>query len=153
MSEGNWCTIESDPAVFTELIASFGVKDVQVEELYALDDELLKRLSPIYGLIFLFKYNGEKPKGNAQVVKAQDCPGLFFANQVIHNACATQAIISVLLNRKEIALGPTLGDFKAFTSALPPQMRGLALSNSVEIRKAHNSFSRPEPFQVEKSKS
>ena len=43
-----------------------------------------------------------------------DMPGLFFAKQTIHNACATQAILSILMNASDIDLGQPLTEFREF---------------------------------------
>ncbi|KAI9849155.1 MAG: hypothetical protein M1837_005385 [Sclerophora amabilis] len=147
---GGWNTIESDAGVFTYLVENLGVKDVQFEELIALDAAFLRGLSPLYGVIFLFKYpTGEKPtdvpKDGSFDREATET--MFFAAQTIQNACGTQALLSVLLNKQdEVEIGEELSSFREFTGAFPADLRGEALSNSELIRDVHNSFARSSPF-------
>lgn len=149
-SAGNWCLIESDPGVFSEMLKNFGVENVQVEEIYSLDAEQFRDLKPVYGLIFLFKWvKDENPQGS--LVKDSRIQEMFFAKQVITNACATQAILSLLLNLDcpEVKLGNVLSNFRDFTKEFDPATKGLALSNSDEIRTVHNSFARQTVFEFD----
>jgi len=130
--------------VFTELISELGVEGVQVEECYDLDN--LNNFSTNYGIIFLFKYKNQEEK---RTELKEGVPGVFFAKQMITNACATQAIVSILMNRPELNLGPVLTNYRSFTMEMTPEIRGVAISNSQEIQKVHNSFARPEPFVME----
>jgi ubiquitin carboxyl-terminal hydrolase L5 len=142
MSE--WCTIESDPGVFSELIKNIGVKGVQVDEIIDMDT-LEVGNEPVYGLIFLFKYM-KKSDYKPNVLTTWD-KDLFFAKQEVQNACATQAILGILLNNTDkLDIGPTLTELKSFTDGMDPATRGLAISNSEKIRTEHNKFSHPEPF-------
>ncbi|XP_017055921.1 ubiquitin carboxyl-terminal hydrolase isozyme L5 [Drosophila ficusphila] len=144
----SWCLIESDPGVFTELIRGFGCTGAQVEEIWTLDADAFHHLEPIHGLIFLFKWvQDDKPAG--RVVK--DRSDVFFARQVITNACATQTLLSLLLNlhHTDIDLGSTLNGFKSFCQNLDPETRGFCLSYQDKIRKVHNSFARPVLFELD----
>jgi ubiquitin carboxyl-terminal hydrolase L5 len=96
--------------------------------------------------------DGDEP---AAVVQDSRNERIFFAKQVIQNACATQAIISILLNvdHKDLELGDTLSDFKEFTASFDAYNKGLALSNAEKIRTVHNSFSRQTLFELDNSKS
>lgn len=129
--------------------------------------------SPVYGVIFLFKYlrptadtgsnnNTKSPQdGEYDTSTAEGSDSPFFAAQTIQNACGTQAILSVILNHdthtrpsaspstassRTIDIGPELRAFKDFTAGFPPDLRGEALSNSETIRTAHNAFARSSPF-------
>ena len=185
-SNENWCLIESDPAVFTELIELFGCGDLmEVMELYSIEDDTMiqqsLRLIPdnltldnitsidreihnllqlnCYGLIFLFEYDSGIQRQHGEMMRAENTndmetngdgsetsKNIFFAEQITNNACATQAILSIIMNMipnnilKPADLGPMLSDFYTFTQELPPYYKGMAITSSVPIRNAHNSF-------------
>ena len=143
-----WCTIESDPAVFTEMLERVGCKGVAAEEIISLDKDTLATLTqPVLGLILLFKWKPQKTE--RAVMEEAD---LYFAKQVVSNACATQAIVNIVLN-KDTAPGVDIGDnlrgFKDFTKDLDSQTRGEMVGQSDVLRTVHNSFARSTAFSFE----
>lgn len=133
-----------------DLVAAAGCTGVQVEELWSLDREEFKKIEPIHGLIFLFKWvQDDEPAG--PIVADARLDHIFFAKQVINNACATQAILSLLLNCKhpDLKLGSTLQDLQEFTQSFDAYTKGLTLSNAAHIRSVHNSFARQTLFELD----
>lgn len=142
-----WLELESDPGLFTLLLEDFGVKGVQLEEIYDLQKQLD---SPVYGFIFLFRWIEERRSRRKIVdqtdifVKNDDAiNSIFFAQQMIPNSCATHALLSVLLNCSDIHLGETLGHLKEHTRGMNPENKGWAIGNTPELARAHNSHAMP----------
>ncbi|KAF5876532.1 putative ubiquitin carboxyl-terminal hydrolase protein [Botrytis fragariae] len=136
-----WCELESDPALFNYILREYGVKDVKIQEVLGLEDEMLQYLrKPVYGLVFLFKYIEDDSEDEETPLK---CPNhIWFANQTTHNACATIALLNIVMNVPNLDLGDGIRSFKEDTQSLKPAYRGQKLSQNEFIRNIHNSFAR-----------
>uniref|UniRef100_A0A182SNP1 Ubiquitin carboxyl-terminal hydrolase n=2 Tax=Neocellia TaxID=44535 RepID=A0A182SNP1_9DIPT len=143
-----WLELESDPGLFTLLMEDFGVKGVQVEEIYDLQKNLEGQ---VYGFIFLFRWIEER-RARRKIVETTDIyvkdedavNNIFFAQQVVPNSCATHALLSVLLNCSDIDLGLTLSRLKVHTKGMSPENKGWAIGNTPELACAHNSHAMPQ---------
>ncbi|XP_054716085.1 ubiquitin carboxyl-terminal hydrolase BAP1-like [Uloborus diversus] len=147
LTEG-WLELESDPGLFTLLLEDFGVRGVQVEEVYDLQKTIE---GPVFGFIFLFKWIEERrsrrkvASEETFVEDEETINSIFFAQQMVPNSCATHALLSVLLNCPQIFLGPTLARLKEHTTNMNPENKGYAIGNTPELARAHNSHAKPEP--------
>lgn len=139
-----WQTLESDPGLFTELIERLGVENVEVRELLSLDIDSLKELGKVYGLLFLFKYRRREYADTGDDGVPAEQSSVVFAHQIAQNACATQAMLSVLLNTPNLDLGTQLTEFREFVEHLDPESRGDAIAMSEFLQTQHNFMCRPQ---------
>ncbi|KAH6902673.1 ubiquitin C-terminal hydrolase [Coprinopsis sp. MPI-PUGE-AT-0042] len=123
---GPFTVIESDPGVFTSLVRKLGVRGTELVEVYGIESWALDHLKP-YGLIFCFLWH----KDSHRPAEFNDpaAENVWFANQLSDDACATHAILNVVLNCPEIDIGTDLSQFKQETAHMSPVMRGLAVTN------------------------
>ncbi|GAB6020021.1 hypothetical protein CHUAL_002771 [Chamberlinius hualienensis] len=152
LSEG-WLELESDPGLFSLLLEDFGVKGVQVEEIYDIQKSMD---GPVFGFIFLFKWIEERRSRRKMVFGeegfVQDetaVNSIFFAHQIVPNSCATHSLLSVLLNCEGMFLGETLTRLKDYTLNMTPENKGYAIGNTPELARAHNSHAKAEPKLIQ----
>ncbi|VTZ68742.1 ubiquitin carboxyl-terminal hydrolase UCH54, putative [Plasmodium chabaudi chabaudi] len=113
------------------------INNTDLEDKY---NKLLNNFSHVYGIIFLFNIGKTYDRKR---YKEHNVPeNLFFARQVIPNACATQAILSIIFN-KNIQLNENIENIKTFSINFDSTMKGLTLSNCNFLRNIHNSFKTP----------
>ncbi|OBS22162.1 hypothetical protein FPOA_08498 [Fusarium poae] len=134
-----WIELESEPAFFNIILRDLGVQNVKAQEIFTIDHESLSHLpQPVYGLIFLFQYLPGIEEPNEE----QDASDVWFANQTTNNACATVAMLNIVMNAEGIDLGDKLQAFKESTKELSTALRGHQISKNRFIRTIHNSFTR-----------
>ncbi|KAI5466478.1 hypothetical protein BGZ63DRAFT_411755 [Mariannaea sp. PMI_226] len=134
-----WIELESEPAFFNTILRDLGVQDVKAQEIFSIDQGSLSLLpKPVFGLIFLFQY----VPGQDDIEQDEDTGDVWFANQTTDNACATVAMLNIIMNVEQLDLGENLGKFKESTKDLSTPLRGHQLSQNTFIRSIHNSFTR-----------
>lgn len=119
--------------MFTSIIRGLGVQGIEVEEVYSMEAWAIDHLRwailcrlvltisqvPLFrprakGLIFCFPHERDfHPKSDFCDPTAE---ALWFANQLSDDACATQAILNVLLNIQDVRLGDEVQSFKDVTA-------------------------------------
>ena len=125
---GPFTVIESDPGVFTTLVRTLGAQGLQVVELYDIEPWASENLHPIYGLVFCFLWRRDNDvplnkKQNGLEEGEDDSAKLWFANQLSDDACASMAILNVLLNVEEVDVGEKLREFRGETDRMSSQVR------------------------------
>ncbi|KAG7095648.1 hypothetical protein E1B28_006370 [Marasmius oreades] len=146
---GPFAVVESDPGVFTSLSRHLGINNIEFIELYDIEPWAVDHLNP-HGLIFCFRWKKDKDSQDHRPKTSDDFQNdlieqVWFANQLSDDACASHAILNVLFNcdRDKVDVGEELVSFREETKDMSGIMKGLAVSSSHLIRKAHNSLARP----------
>ncbi|CAZ79626.1 unnamed protein product [Tuber melanosporum] len=136
---GGWATTLNDATIFEYIMRQVGCESVAVRELYSMEEDYLREVKSCYGIIFLMPYNEHYETQAGEELK--DLPdGMWYSNQIADNACASYALLNILMNLNNVPLGTQLEGFREFTLGLLPPHRGQAVDGFKSIKNAHNSF-------------
>lgn len=97
------------------LIRKLGIEGLEVTELYGIEPWAVDHLNPL-GLIFCYlcteePEDDEDNRANDFDIPDPDAENVWFAHQLSDDACASQAILNVVLNCQDVRLGSQLRHF------------------------------------------
>ncbi|CAO3640316.1 unnamed protein product [Cunninghamella blakesleeana] len=133
--------------ILSQLCTHIGVQGVQIEPIVSLNHDLLCEQKSVYGIIVFLNNKPTTYKDGSNTATGNN--RIYFANQVVNNAYAMHALLSILLNCEIIDIGSTLLEFKQFTQDFSPLMKGLSLSNSEPMRESQNRVARSWPNKTD----
>ncbi|RPA95060.1 cysteine proteinase [Choiromyces venosus 120613-1] len=136
---GGWATTLNDAPILEYIMRQVGCDDIAVKELYSMEEEYLELEKSCYGIIFLMPYNEHYETVSGEELSTLP-DGMWYSNQMADNACASYALLNILMNLKGVPLGTQLEGFREFTKDLLPPHRGQAVDSFTSIKNAHNSF-------------
>lgn len=151
--EPNWLPIESNPDVMNDYAQKLGwpIESYRFHDILALEDWALAMVpQPVLAVMMLFpiKEASEKHKteehesivANGQVVS----PSVYFAKQVVANACGTIGLLHACINASGTTGGPValdpacwLSRFYSRTMSLDSDGRAEQLGEDKELEGAH----------------
>ncbi|KIM73741.1 hypothetical protein PILCRDRAFT_719511 [Piloderma croceum F 1598] len=120
LTGGPFAVIESDPGVFTTLTRKLGISGLEVVEIYDIEPWAVDHLRP-RGLFFCFLWH--KDHHRPSDFKDPAAERVWFANQLIDDACASQAILNVALNCPDIDISRELKNFRVETESMSSVVR------------------------------
>ena len=139
-----WRVLESDPGLFSLLLQRLGVQNAKVVDA-TLNGEVATA-GTVFGLVLLLPWRSALDDAEDDEDDETLAPKLFFAKQVVENNCATQALLSVVLNHPNIARGEQLTEWHSTVQSATPAQKGAALGACDAMRRIHNGFAPPDPF-------
>lgn len=101
-----------------------GIKGLEVVEIYDIEPWAVDHITP-RGLFFCFLWRKDNHRpGDFKDVAAER---VWFANQLIDDACASQAILNVVLNCSDVDIGDQLRSFREDTEGMSPVVHTLMI--------------------------
>lgn len=97
-----------------------GVRGIELVEVYGIEPWALDHLNP-HGLIFCFLWH--KDSHRPADFNDPAAENVWFANQLSDDACATHAVLNVILNCPGIDVGGELDRFRKDTEEMSPMVR------------------------------